>query len=284
LTKIERRNIYFKNLLQLAIPAHVPCTIRPDEEHPMPPRSKESYSIQSVDNALNVLEALSDAGNDIRISHLSERLGMNKTSVFRMLATFESRGYVEREQETGRYRLGLSAYEIGQKLLSRMEVLRHARPAMEQLARDSGEAAYLAVRRGQEVLFLDMVDSLQKVKVAPLTGRRYPVGAVAAGRAILAFTPSQSRDRALDPTDLAAIQNNGVACDQDALGDGTASLAAAILRASKEVAGSLVLIGPHFRLANEAFQAEFAPRLREAADFVSSRLGYLGRDLERDGI
>ena len=83
----------------------------------MPSRDKESYSIQAVENALDVLEALSEIDDDVRISQLSEKLAMNKTSVFRLLATFENRGYVEREEQSGKYRLGLSAYEIGQKFL-----------------------------------------------------------------------------------------------------------------------------------------------------------------------
>ena len=116
----------------------------------MPSRDKESYSIQAVENALDVLEALSEIDDDVRISQLSEKLAMNKTSVFRLLATFENRGYVEREERSGKYRLGLSAYEIGQKFLSRMGLLRHARPVAERLARGCNEAVYIAVRRRKE--------------------------------------------------------------------------------------------------------------------------------------
>lgn len=241
----------------------------------MPPRSKQSYSIQSVDNALNVLEALSDAGDDIRISHLSEKLKMNKTSVFRLLATFENRGYVERELETGRYRLGISAYEIGQKLLSRMGLLRQARPAMERLARDCGEDIYLVVRRGDEALFLDMAASLQKVKIAPLTGQRFPLPAVAAGRIIQAFTTAAP---AAD-SQLADLRQAGCSQDVDTLGDGTVSIAAPLFRPGREVAGSLCLVGPGFRLSPEKLTGDLLPRLREAAGVVSSRLGYHGQDL-----
>lgn len=242
----------------------------------MPPRSKQSYSIQSVDNALNVLEALSEAGDDIRISHLSEKLGMNKTSVFRLLATFENRGYVERELETGRYRLGLSAYEIGQKLLSRMGLLRHARPAMERLVRDCGEAVYLAVKRGEEVLFLDMVDSLQKVKIAPLTGLRFPLRSVAAGRIILAFSTLKPGD---NDQDLATIRIAGCSRDSAALGQETASIAVPLFRPGREIAGSLCLVGPEFRLTPEKLTREIMPRLRDEAAIVSSRLGYHGASL-----
>ena len=68
----------------------------------MPSRDKDSYSIQSVENALDVLEALCDEDGEVRISRLSEKLKMNKTSVFRLLATFEGRGYVEKEETSGK--------------------------------------------------------------------------------------------------------------------------------------------------------------------------------------
>lgn len=249
----------------------------------MPSRSKESYSIHSVESALSILEALSNEGEEIRISQLSAQLGMNKTSVFRMLATFENRGYVEREPDTGRYRLGPSAYETGQKLLSRMDVLRHARPVLERLARESGEAAYLAIRRDGEILFLDMIDSLHNVKIASLTGRRYPLAALAAGLAIQAFSSPAPAGAVTDPA-LAAIRHSGVARDRDALGEGTASLAAPIFRGRGEVVGSLALIGPTFRLGADPFCRQFTPRLREAAGMISSRLGYLGPDLAGNGL
>ena len=153
----------------------------------MPSQGKNPYSIQSVENALDVLEALCEFEDDVRISHLSEKLGMNKTSVFRLLATFENRGYVEREKGSGKYRLGLSAYEIGQRFLSRMGLLRKARPVMEKLVRECNEAVYLVVRRGSGVLFLDMVDTSQQVKIIAMVGNSYPLAGNAAGKIMLAL-------------------------------------------------------------------------------------------------
>ncbi len=250
----------------------------------MATRGKNSYSIQAVDHALDILEALCETGEDVRISHLSEKLGMNKTSVFRLLATFENRGYVERETATGKYRLGLSAYEIGQKLLSRMGLLRMARPVMEQLVRDCNEAVYLAVRRDQEVLFLDLVDTPQQVKIVSLTGRRFPLAETAAGKVILAQGPalpgsSKGESTALPPGERLAIRQQGICLDYHALGEGVASLAVALFSASGDIPASLCLIGPDFRLTPDRVHKEFRPRLLEAGDTVSSKLGYLGRYL-----
>jgi len=246
-------------------------------------RGKESYSIQSVENALDLLEALCEESDEFRISHLSEKLGMNKTSVFRLLATFENRGYVEREEGSGKYRLGLSAYEIGQKFISRMGLLRKARPVMERLIRDCNEAVYLAVKRDEQVLFLDMVDTTQQVKIISLVGKRYPLAATAAGKMILAHAQIQATHR--PPLEdgmageLVQIARQGYALDRGGLGEGITCAAVPLFNARGVICGVLCLLGPEFRLSPERVEKEFLPSLREAGEIISSKLGYLGHYL-----
>jgi DNA-binding IclR family transcriptional regulator len=253
----------------------------------LPARGKDSYSIQSVENALDVLEALCDEGDEVRISRLSERLGMNKTSVFRLLATFENRGYVEREADSGTYRLGLSAYEIGQKFLSRMGLLRKAKPVMERLVRECNETAYLAVRRERDVLFLDIVDTTQQVKIVSLVGRRYPLAATSAGKVILANTAGQDQGTRKQSShealagELSTIREEGACLDRGVLGEGIASVAVPLFRAGGETPGSICFIGPDFRMSPEKIRQELLPRLKEAGEIISSNLGYLGKYLEK---
>jgi len=240
-------------------------------------KGKNSYSIQSVDNALDVLEALCDEGDGFRIARLSERLGMHKMSVFRHLATFENRGYVEKEKGSDRYRLGLSAYEIGQKLLSRMGLLRKARPIMARLVRECEEAVYIAVPRGAEVLFLDMADSSHQVKVIPLLGKRYAMQTSAAGKVLLAHTTGEGKvagEGSLPPDVLSSIRAQGFCCDVAALGDGIASIAVPLFGAGGKPQAALCLVGPDFRLPEATVESVFLPHLREAGKIISSRLGH----------
>jgi len=253
----------------------------------LPRRQKESYSIQSVDNALDVLEALCDEGDEVRISQLSERLGMNKTSIFRLLATFENRGYVEKEQRSGKYKLGLSAYEIGQKLLSRMVLLRKAKPVMEKLIRECNEAIYLAIPSSNEVLLLDMVDTTQQVKIIPLLGNRYPITGPSAGRVILAH--DETHRAKCSPEELAAleaelsiIKKQGNCHDHGTFGEGIASLAAPLIDAQGNAPGSLCMVGPEFRLSPEKIETELLPSLTEAGIVISSKLGYVGHYMNRE--
>ena len=244
----------------------------------MPSRDKESYSIQAVENALDVLEALSEIDDDVRISQLSEKLSMNKTSVFRLLATFENRGYVEREEQSGKYRLGLSAYEIGQKFLSRMGLLRHAKPLIERLARGCNEAVYVAVRRRKEVLFLDMVDTTQKVKIVSLVGKRFPLETTAAGQVLLAMKNGQSLQPAQGaPADLSQFTNicrQGYALDSGALGEGIASVAAPLFGSGGKLHGVLCVVGPEYRLSQEVIESQIISPMFDTCGIISSKLGW----------
>ncbi len=253
----------------------------------MPRRQKESYSIQSVDNALDVLEALCDERNDVRISQLTEKLGMNKTSIFRLLATFESRGYVEKEQKSGKYRLGLTAYEMGQKILSKMDLLQKAKPVIEKLARECNEALYLIVPHGNEVLLLDMVDTTQQVKIISLLGNRYPITGPSAGRVILANSAQhRSNCTCSDLTALEAelpvIKKQGYCHAAGCFGEGTASISTPLLDAQGNVQGSLCMVGPEFRFDKERVRTELLPQIKDAGIVVSSKLGYVGHFIDKD--
>ena len=248
----------------------------------MPSRDKESYSIQAVENALDVLEALSEGEDEVRISQLSEKLAMNKTSVFRLLATFESRGYVERDTESGKYRLGLTAYETAQKFLSKMVLLRHARPVMDKLARQCNESVYLTMRHNHDVLFLDKVDVPQHVKIASLSGKRFPLGTTAAGQALIAFnnTTAETSDpldlpgQTLSTAQIMTIQKQGYSCGGEALGEGIVSIAAPLLGKGGVLHGALCLVGPAYRLSDNILHEQVGPNLIEACRVISSKLGW----------
>ncbi len=234
-------------------------------------RDKESYNIRSVENALHLLEALAHDGERCSLAELSQRLDMTKASLFRLMATFENMGYVERGPRSGEYKLGMAAFETSQKLLSRMSLLRKARPVMAQLARQCDETVYLVVRRDDDALFLEMADTDQKVNVVPLTSQRFPLGDCAPGRLLKAFstTPPQPRN----PADSRIYQQR-YCLDHDGLGDGSSSLAVPLFQQGQQLAGSLTIVAPTFRMDGHRVANELLPALKAAGDMISARLGY----------
>ncbi|MFO7767272.1 MAG: IclR family transcriptional regulator [Pelovirga sp.] len=237
-------------------------------------RDKDSYNIRSVENALHLLETLASNSDRCSLAQLSDRLDMTKASLFRLMATFENMGYVEHSDRSGEYQLGMAAFETSQKLLSRMPLLRHARPVMSHLARQCDETIYLVVRRDQDALFLDMADNDQKVNVAPLVSHRFPLNSCAPGKLLLAFsqgaTPADVETGADGPT----CQSQRYYLDHNGLGEGSSALAVPLFQQGQKLAGSLTIVAPTFRMDEQRITSELLPALKAAGDMISARLGY----------
>ena len=110
-------------------------------------REKSSYVIHSVLNALNLLEQFIHSKGELGVTELSKRLGLHKINVFRLLATLESKGYIEQNKTTDNYRLGIKSLELGQTYIHQMGLVHHAHPIMEELAKTCKENVYLALFR-----------------------------------------------------------------------------------------------------------------------------------------
>jgi len=249
----------------------------------MPTREKDTYCIRSVENALLLLEALAEEDSKCSLSQLSSKLGMTKASLFRLMATFESHGYVERNQGSSEYKLGLAAFEVGQKLLSRMTLLRKARPVMNQLVRQCNETVYLVVQRDNDALFLEMADNDQKVKVVSLNGRRFPLTGCAAGKILLAFNTSPDT-----PTDQSAqlqaeikhCRKHGFSIDKDGIGEDSTCIAVPLFNTEGNSCGSLAMVGPSFRMDSERINNQLLPAIKAAGEMASARLGHIGFGLK----
>ncbi len=238
---------------------------------------KNRYAIKSVEKALVVMEALSEIEGEVNLSQLSKELGMSKSFLFRLLATFEQRGYVEQEKKSGKYRVGLSAYEVGQKFLLRMELLRKTKPLMQALARECNEAVYLAIVVQQEVLFLEMVDTAQQVKIIPLVGKRYPLHQTSAGKIFLAFNDGHDSSTASGEMseELSIIKQRRACFECGGFGTDISSLAVPVFNAKNEILGSLCILGPDFRIQENRVEKELLPRLKTMGRILSSKMGYL---------
>ncbi|WP_321365815.1 IclR family transcriptional regulator [uncultured Desulfuromusa sp.] len=243
----------------------------------MPGREKDSYNIRSVENALHLLEALADEESSCSLAQLSQRLDMTKASLFRMMATFENHGYVERGNLSGEYQLGLAAFEVSQKLLSKMTLLRKARPAMAQLVRQCNETVYLVVQRDREALFLEMLDNDQKVKVIPLTSQRFPLEECAAGKIFLTFDETNQPLTTDHPellNEISHCRKQGYCIDNNGIGEGSTCIAVPLFKSGKILTGCLALIAPSFRTDENRINKELAPALKAAGEMISAQLGH----------
>ncbi|MDP6978677.1 MAG: IclR family transcriptional regulator [Myxococcota bacterium] len=157
-------------------------------------KSKSDYSIQTVSNALRVLEVFSDE-DEIGVSDLSRRLGLHKNNVFRLLATLEENGYIEQSAKSERYRLGTGCLELGRAYSRSNPLLRTARPFLEALCEELGETVHIGTLRGFEVIHLDSEQPEQLVMTSSRVGQRLPAHNTALGKVMLGALDAAGRQQ-----------------------------------------------------------------------------------------
>jgi DNA-binding IclR family transcriptional regulator len=139
---------------------------------------------QTLDRGLRVLKLLADTDHGLTVTELAARLGVNRTVVYRLLATLEQHALVRRDLG-GRARVGLGVLRLAHQV---HPLLREAAlPALRSLAEDIGATAHLTLVDGTEALAVAVVEpSWTDYHVAYRTGFRHGLQRGAAGRAILA--------------------------------------------------------------------------------------------------
>jgi IclR family KDG regulon transcriptional repressor len=258
-------------------------------------REKSNYVIQSVAHALDVLEQFAGDAEELGVTELSKRLKLHKNNVFRLLATLESRGYIEQNRATENYRLGIRCLQLGQSYVQHMGLLRQARPILGELSRHVRETAYLAVLRRGAVVPVEVVEAERPVRIVSQLGETLPLHATAAGKAHLAFeaeddlrtllpdglarfTDKTITDRAALAQQLRQVSALGYAVDGGEHLEDVRSVAVPVRDYARAVVGALTVVAPAFRLAPDRVEKEVAPLVMKAARELSSRLGFdLGR-------
>jgi len=254
-------------------------------------REKTNYVIQSVAHALDVLEQFYGELDELGVTELSKRLKLHKNNVFRLLATLESRGYIEQNKATENYRLGIRCLQLGQTYVNQMGLLRQARPILEDVSRESRENTYVAVARRSSVVPLAVVESNMPVRITSSVGEALPMHSTAVGKVFLAYESEEglrhllggNLEKFTDKTisDLGALTDHlkgvaerGFAVDNGEYLTDVHAVAAPVRDYTRNVVGALSVAGPAYRLAAERIEKEIVPLVVKAGKDLSNRLGF----------
>jgi len=148
----------------------------------------ERYTIQALDRGLDLLELLRDSRTPLRLADVARRLRMVKSSAFRFLCTLERRGYVDREETNGDYRLGMACAGYS-RAMKAQPLTQIALPHMRMLLERFGETVNLAVLRGGQIFYAEILESPHSFRMAARVGTTAGVHSTAVGKAIAAFLP-----------------------------------------------------------------------------------------------
>jgi IclR family transcriptional regulator, KDG regulon repressor len=257
----------------------------------MAKKEKTEYIIQAVSHALDLLEQFHDEVDELGVTELSKRLKLHKNNVFRLLATLESRGYIEQNKVTENYRLGLKTLELGQTFIRQMGLLRQSRPVLEGIVSECNETSYVAILKDFHIIYLDVVETDLTVRVVPRVGSRLPAYCTAAGKVQIAymtddeleqylprelkqFTPHTVTDRDELKRQLKTIAEVGYAIDNEELDIGVRCAGAPIRDYTRRIVGAVSVSGPSMRFSDERLDKELIPLVKRAAEEISLKLGY----------
>jgi DNA-binding IclR family transcriptional regulator len=257
----------------------------------MAKKEKAEYIIQAVSHALDLLEQFHGDVDELGVTELSKRLKLHKNNVFRLLATLESRGYIEQNRATENYRLGLKSLELGQTFIKQMGLLRQAKPILEKLVKECNETSYVAIFKEGYIVYLDVVETDLTVRVVSRVGSRLPSYCTAAGKVHLAhmsdeeiehvlprdlkgFTPKTIVERDALRKELRKIAEQGFALDNEELDPGVRCVAGPIRDYTRRIVGAISISGPSMRFSDDRLQKELIPLVIQSADELSTRLGY----------
>lgn len=257
-------------------------------------REKANYTIQSVSHALDVLESFTRTEDELGVTELSERLGLHKNNVFRLLATLEHRGYIEQNKTTESYRLGAKTLQLGAIFIEQRECRRQARPYLENLMKASGETAVVAVLRGDKVIFMDSVESNRTVRVVSRIGAMIPAHCTAVGKVLLAALPAGEIERLYPDMNLAPLTaksvpsrdqlhaelkkavEQGFASEQEEADPDVRSIAAPIMDFSGKVIAAVAVVAPAHRLMEEGLEKSgIVSLVKDAGKAISAKMGFI---------
>lgn len=238
----------------------------------MPEETKQrrSSGSRTLSRGLALLAALGEESEGATVSGLAEATGLDRAVLYRLLDTLTTEGFVTRDPETRKYRLGLSMLELGVRAAQGLEVRRLAGPPLRALMEDVGETACLAVRDRDDLVVVEVVEPPDRfVQVNYRIGFRHPLGVSAHGKALLAFLPEGAREPDLQP-----VRQRGVAYTRDELEMGASGVAAPVFDHTGRAVAAVGIVAPSARLPEPE---QVALRVLRSAREISERLGWRPR-------
>ena len=244
----------------------------------------------SVAKAITILEYMATAESPKELGVISQSLGMNKSTVYRFLTTLESLGYVDQDQDTGRYALGSRVVWLASQFLDRLDIRTLARPFLEQLVEDTRETVHLAILDDFEVVYIDKVDGHQPVKMASRVGNRMSAHSTGLGKALLAqedesqwpvyvsskglpaCTPNTITNPEVLYDHLRAIRERGFSLDDSENEDGIRCVAVPVRDHTGKTIAAISVSGWSLTMTPDRDE-QLAVLAQQTAQMLSERLG-----------
>ncbi|MEW5900668.1 MAG: IclR family transcriptional regulator C-terminal domain-containing protein [Acidobacteriota bacterium] len=256
---------------------------------------KDRNFTSSLARGLSILEAFDPSSPRLGITELSKRTALSKTTVFRLVHTLRSLGYIVPVAGDEKYSLGPRVLSLGFAVLSSLELREAAQPYLEALSREIEETVNLAVLDGYELIYIERIRTQQIININLHVGSRLPLYNTSMGRVLAADQDSVWLARyirhlsqfpearsywAEDGKRLRAIleeaRTQGFAVNNEELCPGLRSVASPVRNRDGRVAGAVNIAVSSSLYSLKELRLELLPPLLNTAAAISAALGFEG--------
>ena len=252
---------------------------------------KSVAAVQSVDRALTVLEIVGKLGT-AGVTEIAAELGVHKSTVSRLIAVLESRGFVEQLSDRGKYRLGFAIVRLAGSTSAQMDLAKESQAICDRLSQQSGETTNVAILEENRIINIVEAHGPAEITLRSWVGQNCPAHATSSGKALLADLPPDAVVKRMgDPlptftentvasasqlaAELARVRENGWASVSEELEVGLNAVAAPVRDSTGKAIAALSVSGPTYRLQPARYEV-VAEMTIAAAAAISRRLGHTG--------
>lgn len=246
-------------------------------------------TVQALDRGLTLLRELAKARN-ITLSDLATRTEIPTSSTHRILSTLQKHGFVEFDETSQEWIIGIEAFRIGNTYLVRTNLVEAARKTLRGLMEETGETANLAIADKGDVVFVDQVETHNPIRAFFRPGTRGHMHSSGIGKVLLAHLPQREVEKIIHTRDLPEFTQKTLTTREDLLNDlkiirqrgwsiddeerysGMRCVASAIYNTFGETIAGISVSGPTIRLPDHVI-AELGPKVKKAADDVTTAIG-----------
>lgn len=247
--------------------------------------------VQSVERALSILEVLADYEDGIGIAEISEKAGLHKSTVYRLINTLIHKNYVEQNQDTSKYFLTLKLFELGSRKIGKIDLAPTAKPYLKELVEKTGEVVHLVVREKNRIVYIDKIEPEKSIMMYTRIGMSKPMYCTAMGKAIMAELEDDEVAKIWNESDkkvytentivkleelkenLKDVRLKGYAIDNQEVEKGIICLGAVIKNYDGSICGAISVSGSIITLTDEKIEY-VSEQLVKCAKDISKKLGY----------
>lgn len=249
--------------------------------------------MDSVARIIRVIEYLADSKDWVSLRTMARDLDLSAASTFRILDSLKKLEYVHQENNSSRYKLSMKIAGVSSKVLANNNLNQIAHPFLQKLTYLTKETAHLAALDGQEIVYLDKVDTPQSMNMRSRIGQHARMNTTAVGKAILSRLPIAEYEQLAEKfeylpitsntiverhtldQEIAKVREQGYSIDNEENEIGIRCIGAPIFSFSGEVIGAISISGWIITMTNERIP-ELAPTIVDISSKISSAMGYRG--------